>query len=162
MKTTFFLMILLFIGCTTIKKTNNAMSDTGYKPFKEYKGDTLNYLKNNFITNKQRYIGQKLEVLFKDLEFPVKSFVYSIIFTNKDYSDGIAVSFYDRITTAMNTGVEDKAKFYVLSFDLTQPVLVDSIRMQIKRYGEWSPYHEKFLGEQRVKDIYLLVFPIKK
>lgn len=37
-------------------------------------GDTLRYIRVNLLQNKDRYIGLKVDSLFKDLEIPIKSF----------------------------------------------------------------------------------------
>jgi len=42
-----------------------------YIPLKEFQGDTVRYMIANFVENKNRYIGQKVDSLLKDLEFEI-------------------------------------------------------------------------------------------
>jgi hypothetical protein len=53
-------------------------------------------------------------------------------------------------------------KMYKLAIDWETPVLIDSIQSINKIHGEWGPYHLKYLGEQKIKDLTLVEYPIKQ
>jgi hypothetical protein len=62
-------ILLVSLGCLSIKQvqSSNKLPTVGnkpYKPFTEFKGDTLQYLQYNFIERKDQYKGKKLEVGF--------------------------------------------------------------------------------------------------
>ena len=62
-------VLLLCIICQGQKKSSGrhvSLADCG--------GDTLRYIEVNFLQNKDRYIGLKVDSLFKDLEIPIKFF----------------------------------------------------------------------------------------
>lgn len=42
-----------------------------YRAWSTFGSDTMSYLKTNFVDNKSRYVGKKLEVLLRDYEFPL-------------------------------------------------------------------------------------------
>lgn len=94
---------LLLLGCTAdLKKSENehknvplkshSVIDTSpqdisleklpaYKKLAAYKGDTLSYLRENFIARKSTYLNKPAKVLLAALEIPVVKYI-----TSDDYS----------------------------------------------------------------------------
>jgi len=64
-KKTLLSLIILVLGVTGTRAQQR------YIPLKEFQGDTVRYMIVNFVENKNRYIGQKVDSLFKDLEFEI-------------------------------------------------------------------------------------------
>ena len=47
-----------------------------YIPLKEFKGDTLKYMIVNFVENKERYIGQKVDSLLNKRRYSSEDYNY--------------------------------------------------------------------------------------
>ena len=78
MKTAFLILaVALFSSIATQAQKN-------YIPLKEFQGDTLKYMIVNFLENKERYIGQKVDSLLNDLEFEIET----TFWPNGDIMDG--------------------------------------------------------------------------
>jgi len=79
MRTVLFILVILVLGIT------NTRAQQRYIPLKEFQGDTVKYMQVNFVENKNRYIGQKVDSLLKDLEFEIITSFMAI----RDPMDGL-------------------------------------------------------------------------
>ena len=59
-----------------------AQEQMPYRPAATFKGDTLRYLEYNYSKRREQYIGKTVEVVLKELEYP-------IIYVSGDYRDGV-------------------------------------------------------------------------
>ena len=80
MKTCLILVVVVF-GSIAIQAQQR------YIPLKEFQGDTLRYMIVNFVENKERYIGQKVDSLLNDLEFEIST----TFWPNGDPMDGLKI-----------------------------------------------------------------------
>ena len=78
MRTVLFILTILVLGGGT-----GTRAQQRYIPLKEFQGDTVRYMIVNFVENK--YIGQKVDSLLKDLEFEIITFFMAI----RDPMDGL-------------------------------------------------------------------------
>jgi hypothetical protein len=152
MKTIFYFLIALtlFVGCISIKNTSHNKTEK-YREFKKFKGDSTNYLTYNFINNKEKYIGKKMDVLFNDLEFEVKSYIYIPPFNNMYYVDCIMISFYNDQETTNRIG--HKKKIDMLVIKLENPIPVDLVYKLNNDSSDWSKTHYAFFGDKIVKNV---------
>ena len=66
-------MKIFLILAMAIFSNMAAQAQKNYIPLKEFQGDTLKYMIVNFVENKERYIGQKVDSLLNDLEFEIST-----------------------------------------------------------------------------------------
>jgi hypothetical protein len=68
-------MAMLFISGLVINRDTTYVKagdfQIPYKPLGEYRGDTLNYLVDNFVKHQQYYKNKELKILLDKLELPV-------------------------------------------------------------------------------------------
>ena len=124
-----------------------------YIPLKEFKGDTLNYMIVNFLENKERYIGQKVDSLLNDLEFEIST----TFWPNGDPMDGLKIKglkfSYVNHHQIKKISREGGGEYYVLFIRFAPPY--------IKAYSDWrkigGAYWKKayrdFVKEYIIKDI---------
>jgi hypothetical protein len=138
-------------------KPDQALSKP-YKPFTEFKGDTLQYLQYNFIERKDQYEGKKLEVLLKDLEFNIKFSFPGYLGNDASKSDDVSIAFYDIDT--YSTKRENNEKLCVMSFKWKEPIMATDVDKLRAEYGrEWTTHHQKLYGKQVISDVYVVVLP---
>ena len=77
-------MKIFLILAMAIFSNMAAQAQKNYIPLKEFQGDTLKYMIVNFLENKERYIGQKVDSLLNDLEFEIST----TFWPNGDIMDG--------------------------------------------------------------------------
>lgn len=68
---------MLFISaiCLIIAAANiHGQTATAFKPLSEFRGDTLAYLKYNFVENKDQYVGKSFKNIVADLAIPISGF----------------------------------------------------------------------------------------
>jgi hypothetical protein len=97
---------LLFFFCTKITSAQPSAAVTS--KLKEVNNDTLKYIKESIVSQNQKYSGQPLEVLLKDLPHAVVSYGHSPSFRPADVVQGTSLYFYNyaeiqnRISKKMN------------------------------------------------------------
>ena len=69
MKTCLILVVVVF-GSIAIQAQQR------YIPLKEFQGDTLRYMIVNFVENKERYIGQKVDSLLNKRRYSSEDYNY--------------------------------------------------------------------------------------
>ena len=116
--------------------------------------DTAGFIKN-IIAQKSNYLNKEFGVLLKELDIPVKS--YTVINSNRNYIDGITISFDDRKTTQWKMERDDQwKKLAVLHIIWATPVpatTYSELRQKSKALGNWNAIEEEFYVKQIVKDI---------
>ncbi len=130
------------------------------KPLQQFNGDTVAYLKENFIQNKQQYIHNKLDSLLKNLGIPVISYDYHIQFSDHRYSAGISFSFYSGNQFTIMAAAQKQLVITVL-WDI--PVLMDSaIFFGEKSNSSWLKGDRDYYKNKTIKDILLSYHPFPK
>jgi len=84
-------LVMLFV------LTAQCLMAQDYKPMSEFGTDTLGYLKYNFRTRKNQYIGNTLEKVINDYELEMKDVKYTFQYVeakNKFYLTGIGISHF--------------------------------------------------------------------
>ena len=129
-----------------------------YISLKEFQGDTLRYMIVNFVENKERYIGQKVDSLLNDLEFEISTTFWPI----GDIMDGhkmIGLKFsYVNHHQIKKISREGGGEYYVLYI---QYIKLSPTYTCIKTYSDWrkigGAYWKKayrdFVKEYIIKDI---------
>ena len=164
MKMKTLLVLLLALHCIAsckIAKPNGAPVSTGttaasvavQEPTKKVT-DTAGFVKN-IVAQKSKYLDKEFGVLLKELDIPVKS--YTVINSNRNYIDGITISFDDRKTTQWKMDQDDQSKQpSVLRIIWATPVpatTYNELRQKSMAYGNWNSIEEEFYAKQVVKDI---------
>ena len=156
MKKLYFLVLVAIIGCATAKQSKTGGSQS--KSFSQFKGDSLNYLTNNFIDNKQKYIGKKLNVLLNDLEFEVKSYIPQTSNSNINMYSGIYLSFYNSDNTTIS--ITQNRKMFNLSITWENMVPRKEMdKLMLEDKNDWDKKLKKFFGQHIVGDAHLVAFP---
>lgn len=164
----FLLVLLGLLGCQSSKtsKIDNSHTDnkesakrnTRYKPFTEFKGDTLQYLNYNFVEHKDQYIGKPFSVFYHDLEIPVKSATAGPDANNGFVSSGIDLSFYDDGTTNYLM-TSDNLPSYFIIVKWEKPLSADAFfQLDKANNWNWSPSHEAFLANEIIKDVAVMKY----
>jgi hypothetical protein len=155
MKNLLILMIVLSLGCSQVTKVvvSPKIHPDGYIAFREFKGDTLNYLNKNFSDNKQNYIGKELNSLLNDLETEVKCCTPMSNANNKHSSSGMIILF-NTLSTQIYQDVNNIRSYSVQVF-WKDPMQMDSV-LQFEKathFSGWSDAHNVFFGKQIIGDI---------
>lgn len=155
------LTAVLLMGCghclnrKNLPKTKNSVykfdKNYFYKNLRYFGNDTLSYLRENFVNNKDYYLQKKLKVLLKDLELPVQNHLVSLSGNNTSFSDGITLILTDEKTFYSN---KKKGKYILLNISWDSFVdsksaleLLDSNKMR------WNDKVKDFYINRIVKDV---------
>ncbi|HMT75419.1 MAG TPA: hypothetical protein PKA77_15205 [Chitinophagaceae bacterium] len=101
-----FFFILIIVYSTNIAFAQHG-ADVATK-LKEVNNDTLKHIRESIINQNQKYSGQPLEVLLKDLPHSINSYGHSPFFRPADVMQGTSLYFYNyterqnRIAKKMN------------------------------------------------------------
>ena len=146
-------MKIFLILAMAIFSNMAAQAQKNYIPLKEFQGDTLKYMIVNFVENKERYIGQKVDSLLNDLEFEIST----TFWPNGDIMDGNKMTGlrFSHLSHHQIRKIsrEGGGEYYVLFIRFAPPY--------IKAYSDWrkigGAYWKKayrdFVKEYIIKDI---------
>ena len=88
--------IISFIFTLIAVAFANAQKTPGYIPLASFNKDTLQYLKANFESQKAKYIGKPIGMVFNDLELEIKRELrLNQSPRNKKYFAGVILDFYN-------------------------------------------------------------------
>lgn len=163
-KTNFVVLMLLgLIACNCSNKTNKSTSKVSiqnpldtikykYRKLALFKGDTLLYLKTNFINNKQYFIGKNISYLLKNLELPVNKYLYSPTFPPNSVYNHISLQFTNDVT--VQNHINKKQSPLILILDFEQPISILRMReIQAITKGKWGSDAIELFGNEKIKDI---------
>ncbi|MFD1258554.1 hypothetical protein ACFQ3S_17240 [Mucilaginibacter terrae] len=165
MKYKLILLFALFISCKTIKKDGpiDVIVKTvprikpvpkgpvpAYKPLSTYNGDTLNYVKQNFIDRRAAYIDKPLSILLKDLELTVKDFSSGSAGVNPNEDIVLSLEFYSYLQKKSKIAAKTTPSTIIINWKTPLPV-TETIPF-IKK-GKWSDEAQAYFGKQLVADI---------
>ena len=146
-------VLLLCIICQGQKKSSDrhvSLADCG--------GDTLRYIEVNFLQNKDRYIGLKMDSLFKDLEIPIKYF--GPISTRYNKVNGMALTYLSG-NERDDFKKTDKIYYYIyITFE--EPYTVDEDVFYKLGGAYWREKHRNFFKDFVIKDFFIWVEPAGK
>jgi len=153
MRTTFLILAILISGITGTRAQQR------YIPLKEFQGDTVRYMIVNFVENKNRYIGQKVDSLFKDLEFEITtSFTSDCNHLDKYKINGLKFSHHNhRQQVELHKNGEG---YYLLYIRFAPPYTATKTLdkwSQIKGVY-WNKERRDFMKDYIIKDIKLYHF----
>jgi len=154
MKKTIILYFILIISAVV-----NGQKSTGYISFSDSGSDKLQYLINNFESQKEKYLGQPLAVFFNDLEIDIQTLLVLYQPNSYDYLDGFLFLFYDMDTYEDLEGNERKAFFesnknYRLELQTTEPLIEEQFISLLEEdsYG-WNAQMEAYYSSYIIKSI---------
>ncbi len=163
MKIFFPTLLMLLLGCKSVKTTDSVFNNTTtipkYQKLRTFKGttnDTLAYMRTSIINRKSKYIGKELNVLLNDLELPINNYRIGTSHL-RGISPSISFKFYpDNVVE-----LKKQAKFdpVILNILWETPLPKDTvIPLLLKTGGFWTNEEKKYYGKQKVKDILLTNF----
>ena len=140
----------------------NAQKTPGYIPLASFNKDTLQYLKANFESQKAKYIGKPIGMVFNDLELEIKG--QSRINQsprNKNYFAGAILYLYNvdlrgKLSLEQKCAFYSEKKNYGLYIETEQPVnMLDYIAVlrQANVGIHWSNNMKTFYDPYIVKSI---------
>ncbi len=140
MKKLMFLALLLIVAFA-------AQAQQDYRPWKDFEGDTLRYLKANFEDNKNRYIGQPFERVINDYELPLKE--CNLIAPGRVVK--VRFSYLDDVE---NVEYWSKGKtMHILLIHLKDPVItVRPLNFTQQPDGSWKQERDMRLIAMKIKD----------
>lgn len=120
--------------------------------------DTLQWVQNNIINNKQNFIGREFSVLLNSLPIPVKSYFYSSNESKRNISPSLSISFLppfmadDEIYPATITPVVNVIVWQTpLPISSCEPLILTN-------KGNWTNSEGEFYGNKIVADVLLIDF----
>lgn len=143
-------ILLLGLVCYGQKSSNSrhvSMAECG--------GDTLRYIQVNFLHNKERYIGLKMDSLFKDLEIPIKFFGPTSTRLRK--IDGMRWTY---LSGTERDDFERRGKEYCYIYIIfKEPYVVE--REDFFKLGGayWREKHRNFFKDFVIKDFLIWIKP---
>ena len=179
MRTISILFLLAILGCQSSKTSNpsvladslvNSTASSNrqafYKPFSEFKGDTMQYLNYNFVDHKDQYIGKTFSVLYHNLEIPVKSSIAGSDHRNALASPSLSLAFYDTDSEMyMMNSLDPVPTSYSVIINWENPVSAeDYFKLYKASNGNWNSNYEALFAGQIIKDVFVLKYvnPQKK
>jgi len=158
MKKVFAILLLLFISCSHIKKTQNhhlsPLVPTIVMPTKltTFTGDTVQYVQKSILDKKEKYIGKLLYHLLDDLELNVQSYIPGFTSSNRFISPDLTLSFYNRQETTNNLFENKKPADLIIIWETPLIANEDDKILRISN-GEWTKEAKEYYSQQIVKDI---------
>ena len=127
--------------------------DSKYIPLIEFKGDTLKYVRYNFIKNKQKYIGKDLNTLLKDVEIPIKSYMNTDSFIDPTIMVGVILNFYSFKEASLRKEGPNKPVNIIIRWSPPLPRNIVDNLFKISK-TEWTEAVSKYFGKQIIGDIF--------
>ncbi len=155
-----YIILIVLTSCTTILKTSPTVS----KPIivnvdtlnpEKMRNDTIRYLQTEVVNKKQKYIGQPVELLLKDLKYEVKYYIVSTTMNvdpKKEIVRGLTVIFHSQKEYYQLEDRYDDAR--VLTISLKTTITYDEVMPLLNKYnGNWSQEIREYYGKQIVSDV---------
>lgn len=131
-----------------------AIKHPAYRPFKTFKGDTLAYLRTNFVDRMAYYQNKPLSVLLKDVEINIHTFTpIQPYFPPEDDSPyGVYLRFEDEI--AYYNKKKMKKISHTLVVLIKDTIDMEKIRPMLRRNkSRWTKEIKAFYEDKIVKEI---------
>lgn len=126
--------------------------------------DTIEYVSYNFSENKARYIGQRVEKLLNELNFPIR-FFHPLSpdslpdTTQRDKINGLFIHYLSQDEIARYAKLNELEIGIRIHFEepwIKEVTKFDSIQYDYGTGGGWRPEYFKLFKEYMVKDIDLI------
>ena len=139
---------LLFAACSV---NESATQSPKYVTLRKFNGDTAGYIRVNFKENKDRYIGKELGILLKDLQVPVKSYLFAPV-PHKDSVHSISLSFYSRNESERRSDGPEEVVNVIPIFQTMLP-LKEMLTLARKNKTEWTKEEQRYFEHVIIKDV---------
>ena len=152
--------ILLFFGILLFAFVSQGQNESNgrHVSLADCGGDTLRYIKMNLLQNKERYIGLKVDSLFKDLEIPIKFFGPTSTRFHK--VDGMLWTY---LSGSEREDFEKKGKTYYCIYIIFEEPYTKLEESFYKLGGAyWREKHRNFFKDFVIKDFLIWVEPERK
>jgi hypothetical protein len=151
---TFILVASLFIACSSKRYASRGTSlKTGkYIRLKRFEGDTLQYVTRNFVNRKDKYIGKKLKELLKDVELPIRCYLFSTSVREPGKILSLSLFLYSRseVSRRIDQGISPSSIIIKWNTPLPEKRVFELVR---KNKGEWTAEAVDYYGEQVIGDV---------
>jgi len=157
-------LLATLLSCTGLQLSGQGTGGFVYKPLAEFNGDTLNYIRYNFIANKSQYIGQPASLLFDHLEPQLKSYVYTTNTVDDDSDNSLTgsyLSFLEKDETRSRSSHNRKIVKLIITFQSCMPM--ESLRglyADSRPTRDWIPQVKTFFGSQVISDVEYIAYPM--
>ncbi len=151
------IMILIGIFVAAACSLSAQSQTEGYKPLT---ADTTAYYQDNFVKNKQSYIGRSVADLLNDLQVPVGSFVVVPNYNNPDYGNEFRFSNLDVNTTSTVIYNNRGKKLYMLYVRFSPQIKYPTAGF-IRENREKPLVREQYaeFAKYRIVDVEVSIFP---
>ncbi|MEI6752874.1 MAG: hypothetical protein WCK78_06880 [Paludibacter sp.] len=150
--------VVVLISCSISKSVYvNGVRIPDVIPFSKFKGDTAAYLQTNIENRKAYYIGKEVDVLLKDVEQPIKSFIFTtsrLKIQGKSKINGMNLYFYDE--DKFSKAIDTKKFIPSISLDFMSPYMdLDTFALILTKNNNkyWSPEMEMYIRKQRIEKV---------
>jgi hypothetical protein len=161
MKTYFCLFLVALSTCSCRKKQSAAIDNKSplvqknknIIPLEAFKGDTLQFLRENFVANKSFFIHKNIKTLEENLELPILSFT-PVYGGGKDWNVCVAVYLHTQNSQTIDKLIDKKIRSATLRI-LFEEGIPDTtlLPMLRKSHGDWTQDAKTFFETKTVKDI---------
>lgn len=158
-----YLIVMLFVvtACSSLKKSTTAETKQvmlpKYQPLEHFKGDTLQFVKNSILDRKQFYEGKELNVLLKDLQMPVKKYVYGSKSDNKNITPYIYIYIYNNTDMKIKKGIDPS----VITIVFDTPLPRETTVMLSRNNTGWTSEVSEYYGKQIVGIVGKVIYNFK-
>lgn len=145
------IMVAFLVACKISKKSEVAVGGK-HIALSKFQSDTLGYIQNNFINNKQKYIGKDLNTLLRDLEIPVRSYTWAISYKEPSTTPSITLNFYPKDLVTKKLNRSDKPVDLIITW---KPALPQDTVLKMVRANKsaWTKTEADYYGKQIIGDI---------
>lgn len=153
MKKSYILIVIIFLtACKLSKEPSGTRGRMGYTSLSKSNSDTLGYIQKNFIDNKQKYTGKDLNTLLRDLEIPVKSYLWDISYETPSLTPSISLHFHSRDQVSKKLDRPDKPFNLII---IWKPGLPQDTVLKMVRANKstWTKTEADYFGKQIIGDI---------
>lgn len=141
--------LILFFGIICLSFSAKAQEERPFKSISTFAGDTIAYMRYNFIENKQRYIGQKLEKFIEDYELAYENTVP--IPDEGGVIDGVIITPWRAIGSHPRWDRGDSTAMFEITF--REPLVLErNPRIQKIRWGSIQLENDYWLVAMKMKD----------
>ena len=149
-----------FLSCSQSKRIK--VEKNTINPSLESLGnDSLKYVKLNFIDKKDKYIGQPFNVLLRDLQIEIKSYLIGVNMKKRNEAPDASFSFLDDET--LTTKIINNEQPLLIHVRWERPLSMEfAVELARKTNRKWTKEVEKYYGKQIIKDLLLTDYEIGK
>lgn len=151
-------LFFTFFSCSSSKKINNSLvkgtfnNNKSYIPLKEYSGDTISFVKHNFIVKKDNYIGKEFSLFLKYFNVPIERYYSSIEYPPFSFYSNISIQIYNDVT--VENKIKNKINPIILTITWETPIQTAEMdKLRLITRNNWTSEAASFFSKQKVKNI---------